>query len=507
MKIHCKFKKKSLVINASRDLLGKGGQGSIFKVSPFPDLVAKIYHEPDEKQDKIEAMYENPPKDDATPGHVSLAWPVDLVFDADSGGDFKGFLMKRIDDTQELHQIANPSSRRKTYPFFNHKYLHIAAANIASAFAAAHEKGYVVGDVKDQNVLINERALITLVDTDSFQVPNKITGGVFPCTVGTPEFTPPELQGLNLSTIDRTTAHDLFGLGVLIFQLLMGGFHPFSGVPDKSAEDWTPGERISRGNFAFGRKQKPLKISPLAPSLSILHPKLQKLFTRCFEDGARKSVLRPGAMEWRRAIRLAADELVTCSEDGDHLFGNHLKSCPWCERDQKISSLAKKRKKSRSLPTSLSPPRQQPAPSPPVRYAPPPPPPPPPEIVPGRWKIIPDLRNMGEMGVYAGMMGVSSDMTLDLDSNGSMAGSSVTKMVGMTIPIGLNGSWSYDVNGKVLTLNALADLKPMTGEFGMFLPPMPSQPINLGLRITSGSSGNYQAFDTVEGKPWIINSI
>lgn len=344
-----KFKAKTLIIKGRDDLLGRGGQGRIFKVPQSPDLVAKIYHKPSTHRRKVEAMYENPPKDKATPGHISLAWPVDLLLNADSRNGFRGYLMKRIDNAVELHQVANPRSRKMTFPHFNHKYLHITASNIASAFAAAHAKGYIVGDVKDQNVLVNDQALVTLIDTDSFQVPNKSTGGVYRCTVGTPEFTPPELQERKFSRLNRKAEHDLFGLGVLIFQLIMGGFHPFNGVPDKSAEHWTPGQRISRGNFAFGRQQSPLKISPIAPSLSILHPKLRDLFTRCFEEGAGRPVLRPSAAEWKSALIQAASELISCSRDKDHLFGNHLKSCPWCKRNRKISRRTKARTSARPI--------------------------------------------------------------------------------------------------------------------------------------------------------------
>jgi DNA-binding helix-hairpin-helix protein with protein kinase domain len=50
-----------------------------------------------------------------------------------------------------------------------------------------------------------------------------------PCKVGVPEFTPPELQGKNLSMNFRTFNHDYFGLAVLIFYTLMMGRHPFVG--------------------------------------------------------------------------------------------------------------------------------------------------------------------------------------------------------------------------------------------------------------------------------------
>src|SRR5438093_919042 len=80
-------------------------------------------------------------------------------------------------------------------------------------------KGYGIGDLNERNLLVTTQALVTLVDTDSFQV--KAAERVFRCRVGSAEYTPPELQGARFADIDRGPQHDAFGLGVLIFQLLM----------------------------------------------------------------------------------------------------------------------------------------------------------------------------------------------------------------------------------------------------------------------------------------------
>src|SRR5436305_1951244 len=95
---------------------------------------------------------------------------------------------------------------------------------------ALHSRDYVVGDVNESNILVADTALITVVDTDSFQVRDPDGKTVFHCPVAKPEFTPPELQGRQLHDVDRVPAHDRFGLAVLIFQLLMEGTHPFAGI-------------------------------------------------------------------------------------------------------------------------------------------------------------------------------------------------------------------------------------------------------------------------------------
>ena len=110
---------------------------------------------------------------------------------------------------------ANPRRRAEEFPDFDFEGLHAVAQNLAIAFDGMHARGYVVGDVSDSNVLVDERGICTLVDTDSFQVPRQDGHGVYRCCVGRPEFTPPELQNVQLADVDRNQAHDLFGLGVL----------------------------------------------------------------------------------------------------------------------------------------------------------------------------------------------------------------------------------------------------------------------------------------------------
>jgi len=63
-----------------------------------------------------------------------------------------------------------------------------------------------------------------------------------------------------------------------------------------------------------------------------LHPSLRKLFQDCFESGHNNPQLRPNAQTWQSALNEAENALVTCAANNHHRYGNHLKTCPWCER-------------------------------------------------------------------------------------------------------------------------------------------------------------------------------
>lgn len=191
----------------------------------------------------------------------------------------------------------------------------------------------MIGDLKHSNVLVSQRALVTLVDTDSFQVRDPNSGRIYPCQVGTPDYTPPE-RGQDLSsTVPLRPEHDLFALGVLIFQLLMEGTHPFAGVYMGEGEPPPFEERIADGHFPYGTDPGPYRPGKrTAPPFEMLPPPLQALFQRCFEAGHRDPPTRPDAKTWRTALDEACSALRLCAVNPHHFYSDHLSDCPWCAR-------------------------------------------------------------------------------------------------------------------------------------------------------------------------------
>lgn len=319
--------------------LGHGGEARVYPLPQDETLVAKIYHKPTKAHaDKLAAMLANPPENPMVEqGHISIAWPFDLLRALDGSDRVVGFLMPRVKGMNSILDFYNPKSRRQKCPFFNYLYLHRTARNLAAAVGAIHARGYCVGDVNESNILVGNTALVTLVDTDSFQVSEQDNSIVYRCPVGKAEFTPPELQGKSFAQLDRAIEHDLFGLAVVLFQLLMEGTHPFSGI-FQGAGDPPPYEtRISSGHFSYSTKQRvPYTASRIAPPFELLHPNLQQLFIRCFEDGHHNPLLRPNTQTWQNALKEAEAELITCTHNTQHRYGKHLQVCPWCERTVRL---------------------------------------------------------------------------------------------------------------------------------------------------------------------------
>ena len=326
--------------------LGGGGEGAIHEFPPDASLVAKVYHAnklKDIDSDKLRVMLTNPPDDSVAKSHgcVSIAWPVDLLLSINGHQQIIGFLMPRVPKQQvrPIHDYYTPKTRREENLGFNYLSLHRTARNFAGAMSALHAKQYVIGDVNESNILVYDTAMVTLVDTDSFQVRDFQQGKVYRCPVGKAEYTPPELQGKTFSDYDRTPEHDLFGLGVLIFQLLMEGMHPFAAVYQGTGEPPPTEKRILTGHFPYGTKKVPYGPAPRAVPFEVLHPRLRHLLVCCFEDGHSKPQARPDARTWMKALDEAEKALVSCGVNSEHRYGGHLSDCPWCERKKQLKGI------------------------------------------------------------------------------------------------------------------------------------------------------------------------
>jgi len=333
-----------------------GGEADIYTVRGTSDLVAKIFkHHSRERFSKLTAMVKNVPLDPTAPqGHVSICWPQSLLFD--SSRTCRGFLMHAIDRTRNalILQLYNPKARRRIAPAFTWASLVRISVNVASVVEAVHAYGYVIGDLNESNFFVSDRALISLIDCDSMQVPRP-SGGFFRCTVGKEEFTAPELQGSNWHAVDRNITHDNFALAVLLFQLLMEGVHPFSGVWLGSAEPLF-GERISKKACPYIGSSL-VRPMPYAPNFDALPSTIQHLFSRCFDAGHSNPKMRPSAREWRQALSTLEQKLITCIANANHVYSDHTRRCVWCDRKASLGYDPFPAQKSRQ-PTSQTPPAQ-----------------------------------------------------------------------------------------------------------------------------------------------------
>lgn len=312
----------------------EGGEGVLYDVHGQKGKVAKLFHphrRDAERAAKLALMVANPPRDPTRPGHISLAWPEATLYE---NGAFVGFLMPRIDQSKDIVYAYNPS-RRAQFFNFHWGYLHRMASNLCLALSALHQSGYVIGDINEKNVLVDGQAMVTFVDTDSFQVTDRATGRVYRSIVGTPGYVPPELQGVNLSSVDRTPVHDRYGLAVLLFKLLMEGNHPFtSTLPENESLEGLQifDDNSRQGIFPYVSKQR--RPPAGAPDFTTLHPDVQRLFKRAFVAAHYQPDQRPEPAEWAVVLQAAEKDLKPCKrKPQEHYHASHVRDCPWCARE------------------------------------------------------------------------------------------------------------------------------------------------------------------------------
>jgi serine/threonine protein kinase len=319
-------------------VIGKGGQATVYRVAGNSTHLAKVYLHPrpdDEK--KLTWMVTNPPDDpSAHLQHASIAWPTQILYKPDKM--FAGYLMPFVKNAVAMLNVFNPRLRARTLPEFDHRYLHRTARNLAAALGALHARDYVVGDLNESNVMVTPTTLVTMIDTDSFQVratPRGKPPVIYPCPVGKFEYLPPELQNQSLKDVFRLPEHDRFALAVLIFQLLMEGNHPFRAKWNRSGDVPALEERIRAGWYPYrdgsvsGSGRLPVSPPDNAPMLGILHPVIVDLFQRCFILGHDAPSARPAAEEWENAVAQAEKAIRPCGRG--HYFSTHLRVCPRCE--------------------------------------------------------------------------------------------------------------------------------------------------------------------------------
>lgn len=311
--------------------LGRGGEGAVYEAPSKAGMVAKLYLSPPEAQKQAKLTFM------AQSAEASLlkyaAWPQDTLH-KQRGGPVIGFLMGKVTGKDPVHVVYGPKHRRQKMPNMGWDFLLYVARNTAAAFDTLHAHGHVLGDVNQGNVMVGGDSQVVLIDSDSYQI--RAGSTVHFCEVGVSHFTPPELQGIpSFKGVTRTANHDNFGLALLVFHLLFGGRHPYSGVPQRKGVGDSLEADIKAYHYAYARDASARGIAPPpgSISLSMVPDAMEAMFHQAFTE--RGSQGRPTASQWVTALDAQRKQLKKCGGSRTHIFPAHLSSCPWCALEQK----------------------------------------------------------------------------------------------------------------------------------------------------------------------------
>jgi DNA-binding helix-hairpin-helix protein with protein kinase domain len=312
--------------------LGRGGEGAVYETPGAPEFVAKIYLSPPDVNKQLKLTFMTQVADASLLKYA--AWPQDTLHEH-KDGPVVGFLMAKITGRDPVHMVYGPKLRRQQRPNVGWDFLLYVARNTAAAFDTLHSHGHVLGDVNQGNVMVGGDSQVVLIDSDSYQIRAKDT--VHLCEVGVSHFTPPELQSLSsFKGVTRTSNHDNFGLALLIFHLLFGGRHPYSGVPLCKGVGDALETDIKELRYAYAQDAQKRGIGPPpgSISLSMVPDSMEAMFHQAFtERGANAD--RPAASQWVQALDAQRQNLKKCAFSRTHIFPSHLSACPWCALEQK----------------------------------------------------------------------------------------------------------------------------------------------------------------------------
>lgn len=324
--------------------IGGGGEGDVHALPGQPNRCVKILH-PERrlhKHAKVRAMIAAPPQGalEDVDGSPVLTWPRVAVYASQPNRDdtFVGYVMTRIRPTDfvPFHQVTATARRAALggQPLTFDRMV-LLGLRLAHVVRTLHRFGYAVGDLNDRNVLVSRRLTPLLMDTDSFEVPNG--RGHYPSTVGDALYWPPDLLDTDLRNYTGSRVPgDRYALGVLLFQLFMGGLRPYQARGSRVAHLPTVEAKARAGLYPWA-KPKPGELEPPAnsPPYHALPKPLRDAFERCFVAGHHKPRARPTADDWCNVLAQLRDTgFVTCSREARHVYLRSQAHCPWCPARQ-----------------------------------------------------------------------------------------------------------------------------------------------------------------------------
>ena len=125
----------------------------MFTIANSPTMVAKIYHQPADPQKMAKLRHQ---LQVAQPDLQKVAaWPTGILLDWNNSKAVRGILMPRMSG-KEIHRLYGPADRAVEFPSAGWDYLIHVAMNCGAAFETLHERGIVMADVNEGNLLVTE---------------------------------------------------------------------------------------------------------------------------------------------------------------------------------------------------------------------------------------------------------------------------------------------------------------------------------------------------------------
>ncbi|GAA2136523.1 hypothetical protein GCM10009760_16110 [Kitasatospora kazusensis] len=324
--------------------IGHGSEGVVYAVDDARPLVAKLVPDPPSpaayrrRIARLVRQRREPRTVRLLAGTpVRIAWPMVAVRTGGAEADaVDGYLMADLRrDYRPFAQLLSPAARRAALPEATWATALAAARSLARLVADLHAEGYVVGDLKPDNLWADGQGRVGIGDVDSWQFTDG--GELFPGRMGTPGYTAPERIGAPPGTPPDRGA-DEFVLAVLVHQLLTDGLHPFAGHPGDGGSYLSYDDNVLHGRCRLLDRAS-VVMPRSAPPADLLPRRLGELFRAAFGG------VRPSASAWATALaaEAAPERLRRCPADTRHVHTAERPWCPWCDLAEAVGGGAAER--------------------------------------------------------------------------------------------------------------------------------------------------------------------
>jgi serine/threonine-protein kinase len=218
-----------------QELIGEGAAALVFRATDEAlgrDVAVKVLRAPLATSQAAAGRFRAEGRAAAIVAHPNVA----AVFDVAPEGDLPAIIMEFVDgeDLASMLRRVGPLVPRRAAA---------VAAQVARGLAAAHVRGIIHRDVSSRNILINREGRAQIADFGIAQAMHEVDGSEAAARSGQrPEGSVGYLAPEVLAGGPQTAASDLFGLGVVLFELLTGHrpFDRLSGAELKERRGQSP---------------------------------------------------------------------------------------------------------------------------------------------------------------------------------------------------------------------------------------------------------------------------
>jgi hypothetical protein len=266
-----------------RDLLGVGGEGRVFRAG---DHALKVFFTmTDARRKKLAAFPLGLP--DSVVGPVALC--------TDQRGSVVGYAMRALERAVDIHRLGQRKWRDANMTAGE---VITCFGELSSTISELHDRGIVVGDLNDGNVVLTRVASQPsaswqpwLIDADSMQFAS------FPCTVAHERFLDPRLYGVDLAATGALSREsDFYALAVMLFASLLF-VHPFGGAHASYPT------LLRRAEARHSVLRGDVKLPSSATRPDVLPDDVLAWFSKVFDRDAREAL--PAALFGARFVRCA----------------------------------------------------------------------------------------------------------------------------------------------------------------------------------------------------------